>query len=59
MQWYSEIYSSKQNCFICSIYHLQIQAYKLLPTVRTIYLTTLQGRYHGVQDTMTTPQPLT
>ena len=31
-----------------------------VPTIlHTIYLTMLQERYHGVQDVMTTPWPLT
>ena len=42
-----------------SIIILQIQAYKLLTIVHTIYLTTLQGQNYGVQNAVTTPQPLT
>ena len=43
--------------FFCIRY--KIYKTRLLKTVRTSYFTTLRGRYHGVQETMTTPQSLT
>ena len=41
------------------VFNIKFYKMRLLETLRTSYFTKLRGRYHGVQDTMTTPQSLT
>ena len=40
-------------------FNVKCYDYTLFTILNRIYLTTLQGRYHGVQDAMTTMQALT
>ena len=41
------------------VFNIKFYRTKLLKALRTSYFTELRGRYHGVQETMTTPQSLT